>query len=55
MPQWLNELAQWCAAQPPEWLLLLLLPFAVGAAGLLADRRGGKAPAPRPPGAPAPT
>jgi hypothetical protein len=45
MRAWLDELAAWWAALPPEWVLLLLLPFLVGAVGLLAqwpvtDRHG---------------
>ncbi|MEJ8840178.1 hypothetical protein [Ramlibacter sp. AN1133] len=37
MSAWLDELAAWWAALPPEWVFLLLLPLAVAAAGLLAD------------------
>jgi hypothetical protein len=32
---WLDELASWWAALPPEWMFLMLLPFGVAAAGLL--------------------
>jgi hypothetical protein len=37
MSEWLDELAAWWAALPPEWVFLMLLPLAVGAAGLLVD------------------
>ena len=34
---WLDELAAWWAALPSEWVLLMLLPLAVAAAGWLVD------------------
>lgn len=37
MSRWLNELADWWAALPPEWVFLMLLPFAVAGAAFLAE------------------
>lgn len=38
MPSWIDEFAAWWSGVPPEWALLIALPFAVAAVGLLATR-----------------
>lgn len=38
MSEWLNELGDWWAALPPEWMFLMVLPFAVVAVALAVHR-----------------
>jgi hypothetical protein len=38
MSPWMNEFAAWWAALAPEWMFLVLLPFAVAAVALLVHR-----------------
>jgi hypothetical protein len=40
MSAWLNELGEWWAALPPEWMFLMILPFVVAAVALAVHRRG---------------
>jgi hypothetical protein len=47
MQQLLDPLAAWAASLPPEWILLVVLPFAVALAGLIADRSGTRGSGPR--------
>jgi hypothetical protein len=49
MSPWLDELAAWWAALPPEWVFLVLLPLLVGAVGLLRDAGGRDDPRPAQP------
>jgi hypothetical protein len=39
LEQWLAELTAWWHTVPPEFALLLALPFVVGVVGLWADWR----------------
>jgi hypothetical protein len=42
---WLADLKAWWSALPPQWQFLILLPFAVAAAGLLRLKLDSRNPA----------
>jgi hypothetical protein len=47
MSAWLNELGDWWAALPPEWMFLMILPFLVAAVALAVHRPDARQPRPR--------